>query len=170
MNYGRHHLYNMADSERVAPVRIVVISDTHLRTLSEMPTPILTALAKVDLIVHAGDFTERAVLEGLRTLGKVKAVSGNMDSSELKEMLPRKELFVVNGRTIGLTHGSGAPWGIVGRIRDMFEEVDIIIYGHSHQATNQLLRGSRLFNPGQARDSFGLLEIDDEIKAEIVTV
>ena len=117
----------MATNDRVTPVRIGVISDTHLRTLSEMPAPILTTLAKVDLIVHAGDFTERAVLEGLRTLGKVKAVSGNMDSSELKEMLPRKELFVVNGRTIGLTHGSGAPWGIAGRIRDMFPEVDIII-------------------------------------------
>jgi putative phosphoesterase len=160
----------MADSERVAPVRIGVISDTHLRTLSEMPTPILTALAKVDLIVHAGDFTEIAVLEGLMTLGKVKAVSGNMDSSELKEILPHKELFVVNGRTIGLTHGSGAPWGIAGRVRHMFPEVDIIIYGHSHQATNQLLRGSRFFNPGRARDSFGLLEIGDEIKAEIITV
>ncbi len=160
----------MATNDRVTPVRIGVISDTHIMTLSEMPAPILTALAKVDLIVHAGDFTERAVLEGLRTLGKVKAISGNMDSSELKEMLPRKELFVVNGRTIGLTHGSGAPWGIAGRIRDMFPEVDIIIYGHSHQATNQFLRGSRLFNPGRARDSFGLLEIGEEIKAEIVTL
>jgi len=160
----------MATNDRVTPVRIVVISDTHISTLSEMPAPILTALAKVDLIVHAGDFTERALLEGLRTLGKVKAVYGNMDSSELKEMLPRKELFVVNGRTIGLTHGSGAPWGIAGRIRDMFPEVDIIIYGPSHQATNQFLRGSRLFNPGRARDSFGLLEIGEEIKAEIVTI
>ncbi len=135
-----------------------------------MPPRILSTLAKVDIIVHAGDFTERAVLEGLKTLGKVKAVSGNMDSSELKEMLPCKELFVVNGRTIGLTHGSGAPWGIAGRIRDMFPDVDIIIFGHSHQETNQFLQGSRLFNPGRAMYSFGLLEIGDEIKAEIITV
>jgi predicted phosphodiesterase len=28
--------------------------------------------SRVDLIVHTGDFTERAVLEGLRTLGEVK--------------------------------------------------------------------------------------------------
>ncbi|MFC1938655.1 metallophosphoesterase family protein [Chloroflexota bacterium] len=160
----------MAASDRLIPVRIGVISDTHVRTFSELPVPILTVLAKVDIIVHAGDFTERAVLEGLRTLGEVKAVSGNMDSSELKEMLPRKELFVVNGRKIGLTHGSGAPWRIADRIRDCFQNVDIIIYGHSHQATNQFLRGSRLFNPGQARDSFGLMEIGDEVKAEIVTV
>ena len=160
----------MTASNRLISVRIGVISDTHARTLSELPAPILTALAKVDLIVHAGDFTERAVLEGLRTLGKVKAVSGNMDSSELKKLLPRRELFVVNHKTIGLTHGSGAPWGIADRIRDCFQEVDVIIYGHSHQATNRFLHGSRLFNPGRARDSFGLLEIGDEVKAEIVTV
>jgi putative phosphoesterase len=160
----------MVDSDRATPLRIGVISDTHVRTLSEIPTPILAALAKADLIVHAGDFTERAVLEGLRTLGKVKAVSGNMDASELKEMLPGKELFVVNGRRIGLTHGSGAPWGIANRIRDMFPEADVIIYGHSHKAGKQFIRGSLLFNPGRARDSFGLLEIGDETKAEIVTV
>ena len=160
----------MATSDRVIPVRIGVISDTHARTLGELPTPILTALAKVDLIVHAGDFTERAVLEGLRTLGKVKAVSGNMDSSGLNKLLPRRELFIVNGRKIGLTHGSGAPWGIAERIRGCFQEADIIIYGHSHQATNRFLHGSRLFNPGRARDSFGLLEIGDEVKAEIVTI
>ena len=160
----------MATNDRVTPVRIVVISDTHISTLSEMPAPILTALAKVDLIVHAGDFTERAVLEGLKTLGEVKAVSGNMDSSELKEMLPQKELFVVNRRKIGLTHGSGGPWGIADRIRDMFSEVDIIIYGHSHEAKHQSIRGSLLFNPGRARDSFGLLEIGDQVKAEIVTI
>jgi putative phosphoesterase len=160
----------MTTNNRVTPIRIGVISDTHARTISELPAPILTALTKVDLIVHAGDFTERAVLEGLRTLGKVKAVSGNMDSSELKEMLPQKEIFVVNRRKVGLTHGWGAPWGIANRIRDCFQEADIIIFGHSHQATNQFLRGSRLFNPGRARDSFGLLEIGDEIKAEIITV
>lgn len=160
----------MAVINRLSPMRIGVISDTHVRKLSELPTPILTALAKVDLIVHAGDFTETAVLEELRALAKVKAVSGNMDSSELKELLPNRELFVVNGRLIGLTHGSGAPWGIADRIRDCFQEVDIIIYGHSHESTNRPFRGSQLFNPGQARYSFGLLEIGVEMNAKIINI
>ena len=148
-------------------MRIGVIADTHIRTLSEIPSPILVALAEVDLIVHAGDFTERAVLEGLGTLGEVKAVHGNMDSGELKRMLPQKELFIVNGKKIGLTHGSGGPWGMADRMRRMFKDVDIIIFGHSHQPYNEFIGGSLLFNPGRARDSFGLLTIDDEIKAEI---
>jgi len=151
-------------------MKIGVISDTHAKTLSDVPGAILTALTEVDLIVHAGDFTERAVLEGLSTLGEVKAVRGNMDSSELKRMLPQKELFVVNGKKVGLTHGSGAPWGIAGRVRKMFSDVDVIIYGHSHEPNNQFIQGSLLFNPGRAKNSFGLLTIDNKIKAEVIKV
>lgn len=151
-------------------MRIGVISDTHVKTVNEIPERIRAALAEVDLIVHAGDFTEIAVLDGLRELGEVRVVRGNMDSGELKRMLPEKELFVVNDKKIGLTHGSGGPWGIANRIRQMFDDVDLIIFGHSHHSCNQYLRGSLLFNPGRARDSFGLLTIDDEIKAEIIRV
>ena len=160
----------MGKQKGEALVRIGVISDTHVKTLCEIPAPIHTALAGVDLIVHAGDFTERAVLEELRTLGTVKAVYGNMDSGELKGILPQKALFIVNGKKVGLTHGSGGPWGMTSRIRKMFTNADIIIYGHSHEAQNQFIRGSLLFNPGRARDSFGLLEISDDIKAEIIQV
>ena len=151
-------------------MRIGVISDTHVRACGEIPERIQVALTEVDLIVHAGDFTESSVLGGLRALGEVKAVCGNMDSSELKRMLPEKELFVVNGKKIGLTHGSGGPWGIASRVRQLFADVDLIIFGHSQELCHQYLEGILLFNPGQARDSFGLLTIDDEIKAEIIRV
>jgi len=151
-------------------LKIGVISDTHAKTFNEIKTPILKALAEVDLIVHAGDFTERDMLDGLRTLGEVKAVCGNMDSGELKEILPQKELFVVSGKKIGLIHGSGGPWGIASRVRELFSDVDIIIYGHSHQSHNQYVGGSLLFNPGQAKNSFGLLTIGDEMRAEIIRI
>ncbi|MFC1928339.1 metallophosphoesterase family protein [Chloroflexota bacterium] len=151
-------------------MRIGVISDTHVKTLDEISSPILKALAEVDIIVHAGDFTERAVLEGLRALGKVRAVCGNMDSSELKRILPQKEAFVVNEKRIGLIHGSGAPWGITDRAREQFSNVDVLIYGHSHEPCNRYIQGTLLFNPGQAKNSFGLLTIDDRIKAEIMRV
>ena len=151
-------------------MRIGVVSDTHITELSELAAPILAALTKVDLIIHAGDFTGKAVLDGLKSMGPLKAVCGNMDSGELRKILPQKELFLVGGKKIGLTHGSGAPWGIANRVRNMFDDVDIIIYGHSHKANNELVRGSLLFNPGCARNSFGLLTVDDEISAEIVRI
>jgi putative phosphoesterase len=151
-------------------MKIGVISDTHAGTLDDLPKPILTTLAGVDLIVHAGDFTERAVLEGLKTLGEVRAVRGNMDSAEIKALLPEQDLFTVHGKRVGLVHGSGGPWGIADRIREMFSDVDLIIYGHSHEAANRIIQKSLLFNPGRARDSFGLLTIDEEIKGEIVRI
>lgn len=149
---------------------ICVISDTHVATIDQIPATIRRALAGVDLIVHAGDFTQKAVLDGLRSIGEVKAVAGNMDSGELKRILPPKEIFVAGGKKIGLIHGSGGPRGIADRIRDMFSGVELIIYGHSHQPWNQCIRGTLMFNPGLARDSFGLIHIDREIKGEIIKV
>ncbi len=152
-------------------MRIGVISDTHVKVFSEIPSPILKALAMVDLIVHAGDFTGMNVLDGLRTLGDIKAVYGNMDSDDLKKILPQKEVFVVGDNKIGLVHGSGEPWGIAERVSKLFSsDVNIIIYGHSHQSYCQYVGNSLLFNPGQANNSFGLLTINDEIKAEIIMV
>ncbi len=151
-------------------MRVGVISDTHVWRLDDIPSPVLVALAGVDLIVHAGDFIEMAVLDGLRQLGEVKAVHGNMDSAVLKAMLPHSELFEVNGKTVGLMHGWGGPWGIASRVRARFGDVDIVIFGHSHEPYNEVVRGSLMFNPGRARESFGILTIDQEIKGEIIKI
>jgi uncharacterized protein len=149
-------------------MKLAIISDTHARTLDELPAPVLKALSHVDLIVHAGDFTEKAVLDRLMTLAPVKAVAGNMDSGELRRLLPPKEIFTIQEKRIGLIHGWGAPWGIAHRARDQFSDVDVIIYGHSHEAKDEIVRGARLFNPGRARDSYGLMEIGAEVRTEIV--
>lgn len=151
-------------------MRIGIIADTHVRTVDELPAKILKAIAEVDLIIHAGDFTDKAVLNGLKSIGEVIAVAGNMDSGELRKELPRKELFSLGGKKIGLVHGSGGPWGIAGRVRGLFDDADIIIYGHSHEICNRYVKGSLMFNPGQARDSFGILTLRNEVKTEIIRV
>jgi hypothetical protein len=151
-------------------MKLGIISDTHVRNFDDLPVTVRQALAGVDIIVHAGDFTHKDVLEGLRAIKPIQAVRGNMDSGELKKTLPEKEVFEVNGRKIGLIHGSGAPFGIAERVRKQFEGVDVIIFGHSHEPCNRYIRGVLLFNPGPARDSFGLLTIDDVIKGQILKV
>ncbi|MFC1906436.1 metallophosphoesterase family protein, partial [Chloroflexota bacterium] len=134
------------------------------------PDAIKKALADVDIIIHAGDFTQRTVLDGLRSIRQVKAVHGNMDSIELKRRLPERDVFEVSGKKIGLIHGSGAPWGIAERIMKQFSGVDIIIFGHSHETYNRYIQGVLLINPGQAKNTFGLLTIDNKITADILRV
>lgn len=151
-------------------MKLGVISDTHVRTFDEIPSRIILALGEVDLIVHAGDFTEKAVLDGLKALGEVKAVCGNMDYGEMRLILPPQDSFMVAGKRVGLIHGWGTAWGLAGRVRDKFEDADIIIYGHSHTPDKQYIRGTFMFNPGRARNSYGILTIGDDIKAEIVTI
>jgi putative phosphoesterase len=149
-------------------MRIGVLSDTHVKSLAEVPEQILTALAGVDLIVHTGDFVAKAVLDGLKQVGEVRAVRGNMDSEELKRALPEKDLLRIEGKRIGITHGWGAPYGIEDRVGGMFEDVDIIIFGHSHYSKNEVKKGVLFFNPGRAQDSFGILTVGEEVRGEII--
>jgi len=152
-------------------MRIAVLADTHVHMLEHLPGKIIDALSTVDLIIHAGDFTDVQVLKELKRIRAVKAVQGNMDLTELKTVLPVKEIIEVENKRIGITHGSGSPWGIEERVRKMFESdrIDIIVYGHSHRSQNKVINDILFFNPGKATDSFGILTIDGEAKGEIIS-
>jgi putative phosphoesterase len=152
-------------------VRIAVLADTHVSKLEHLPKKMINALPTVDLIIHAGDFTDAQLLKELREIREVKAVQGNMDSGELKAVLPTKEIVETKNKRIGITHGSGAPWGIEERVRKVFESdrIDIIVYGHSHRAQNTVINDILFFNPGKAADSFGIITLDGEAKREIVS-
>ncbi len=152
-------------------MKIAVLADTHVNTLAHLPKKIIDVLSRVDLIIHAGDFTDIQVLKELKHLREVNAVRGNMDSTELKTVLPVREIVEIGNKRIGITHGSGSPWGIEERVRKIFEsdQIDIIVYGHSHQSQNKVIDNILLFNPGKATDSFGILTIDGGVKGEIIS-
>ncbi|HXZ95331.1 MAG TPA: metallophosphoesterase family protein [Dehalococcoidia bacterium] len=152
-------------------MRIAVLADTHVNRLEQLPKKIIDALPTVDLIVHAGDFTDLQLLKELKRLREVKAVHGNMDSKELKTVLQVKEVIEIGNKRIGITHGSGGPWGIEERIRKMFEsdQIDIIVYGHSHRSENKVINDILFFNPGKATDSFGILTINGGAEGEIIS-
>jgi hypothetical protein len=111
-----------------------------------------------------------AVLDGLRQLGEVKAVRGNVDSMKLKGLLPEKEQFVVGDKKIGVVHGWGGREGIEHRIREVFQDVDVILYGHSHEPKIQKIGDILFFNPGPGRWSYGILTVGKDIKGEIVRI
>lgn len=151
-------------------MRIGILSDTHVSSFAELPDKILTTLAEVDMIIHAGDFTTKNVLDGLKQLREVSAVCGNMDSNEVKQSLPEKKVLTASGRRLGVTHGWGSPHGIEDRVSSLFSNVDIIVFGHSHQPVNEVIHGILFFNPGLARNSFGILTIGEQVKGEIIRV
>ena len=151
-------------------MRIGVLSDTHIHQAEEIPAEVVTAFSSVDLIVHAGDFVGSAVLDGLKQLGEVKAVHGNVDSMKLRSLLPEKQIITVGSKKIGITHGWGSPEGIEKRVKELLGDVDIVIYGHSHLAKIEQIGNVLFFNPGPGRQSYGILTIDEDVKGEIIRI
>lgn len=148
--------------------RIGVLSDSHVRSLASLPRKVIDTMSSADLIVHAGDFVALHVYEELKNLREVKAVRGNMDEGDLRALLPETEILIIEGKKVGVIHGFGAPWGIEERIRAKFDEVDVIIFGHSHISKNEVIGGVHFFNPGPAMHSCGIVEITGDVKGTIV--
>ncbi|MBN2027665.1 MAG: metallophosphoesterase family protein [Actinobacteria bacterium] len=155
-------------------VLLGIVSDTHLFH-SPLPERVLEVLQGADLILHAGDILEMAVLEKLETIAPVTAVAGNMDHGEVTEVLPGKRVLEIAGKRIGLIHGSGPPAQITDRLRGEFEDVDAIVFGHTHQAYNRSEGGVYFFNPGSPTDkmfapyrSLGFLEVSEGLRGRIV--
>ncbi len=160
-------------------MKILVLSDLHIPSAAgDLPDKVYAALKHADMLLLAGDTGESDMYERLKKLcPRIKAVKGNMDSETLKRKLPEKEIISVERFKIGLMHGYGPPEKLLDIAEKTFknEDVQIVIFGHSHQPLNTKVNGVIYFNPGSPTDtifapfnSFGILEINKEIKAEIV--
>lgn len=160
-------------------MKIGVVSDTHLpHAAKKIPSSVISVLKEMDLIVHAGDFSELSLLVELKELNSFKGVYGNMDPEEIRKELPEKEVLELEGFKIGIMHGFGPPQGLEERIRSEFQEkLDVIIYGHSHAAKNEVIDGTLFFNPGSPTDkhyaaynSFGILTLGESVEGKIVKI
>jgi len=156
-------------------MKIGVIADTHIpASAKEIPGKVYEYFKECDLIIHAGDVVDMAVIEELSALSEVKAVYGNMDSYEVKQRLPEKMILTAAGKKIGVVHGKGPSFNILRMVRKAFpQKPDVIIFGHSHIAYNEKTGGTLFFNPGSPTDrvfakycSFGIIEIEgDEMRS-----
>ncbi|PID57851.1 YfcE family phosphodiesterase [candidate division KSB3 bacterium] len=173
-------------------MKIGVISDTHLsapsgltssithwlrnsRTLDEIRNILATYFAGVERIIHAGDFVDETVVEMLQEFAPLEAVHGNADGPQIQKRFPSHKILELGGFRIGLTHGDGAPHGIMGRVRQHFDQVDAIVFGHTHQPLNMRHNGILYFNPGSPTDrlfapchSIGMLELTQSIRGELI--
>jgi len=158
-------------------MKIGVLSDTHLHRLTRDFRGILDQfLWDVDLIFHVGDFVSPEIVEFL-SRKNFHGVHGNMDPVEVKEVLPEKKVVQLGPYRFGLLHGYGPSRGLDERIRAEYQDVDVIVYGHSHRAANYVKEGILLFNPGTAtgfsysrNHSVGILEVGETIRGEIIPI
>ena len=151
-------------------VQIAVVSDTHLpRGSRVIPAACIERMRAADLILHAGDLMAPSVLEELRALGPpVAAVHGNMDGSDLRHVLPERQVVDAAGARIGLIHDAGPAHGRLRRMRMAFPDCDAVVFGHSHIPLHEEEDGFQIFNPGsptdrrrQPRHSMGTATVED---------
>jgi len=115
-------------------LRIIAISDTHIET-GVIPKYLADVIGDYDIIVHAGDFTSYECYKAFEATGKLKAVHGNVDDAPIKQMLPEKVTFEVEGMKIGIVHEGALSLNDTTALRYLAleMEVDILIFGHLHR-------------------------------------
>jgi putative phosphoesterase len=131
---------------------VAIISDTHMpRGARALPEAFVERIRTADLLLHAGDFMTLEVLRELEAIGPpLVGVHGNVDSAELRRLLPAERVVKVGEARIGMVHDAGPRTGRLGRMRARFgDRADAVVFGHSHLPLHERAPdGFQIFNPG----------------------
>ena len=156
--------------------RVIALSDTHLEN-DKLPPAVVALVSKADIILHAGDFVSASCHAALAKLGRLEAVHGNSDCTELKKLLPERKVIEVEGVRIGLVHMASHGSDLVGAemmAREM--DVQVLVFGHIHRPLIE--KGERLLIcpgsttlPRMSAPSVAELEISDgNVRGNIIPV
>jgi uncharacterized protein len=131
----------------VQTICIGVIADTH----SLFDPTIPRHFSGVDHIFHAGDIGNRLVIDQLKAIAPVTAVSGNVDGYE-ESGFPTEAIIKLNSVRVAIRHVvfEGGKLTKEGKAFLDRTRPDICIFGHTHQPKNEWLGDTLLFNPGSA--------------------
>ena len=161
---------------------IAVISDTHLpRGARRLPDACVERIARADLLLHAGDFSTLEVLRELEAIGpQLVGVHGNVDSADVRRLLPAERVVDAEGARIALLHDAGPRAGRLERMRRRFAgRADLVVFGHSHLPRHeQSPDGFQIFNPGSPTErrrapshTMGLIHLADGLpRCELVSL
>jgi putative phosphoesterase len=164
------------------PVKIIIVGDTHARDFKDLPNEMIEAIQEADQVIHVGDYISKNVLDGFIALkGRAfEGVCGNADPQAIRKIVPTKKIIEISGIQIGITHPviGGPPEKSKKRALAIFKDdnVNIIIYGHTHDSEITYLKDLLVINPGKGYiedNSFGpptsiaLLTIGKEVKVKI---
>lgn len=128
-------------------MRLGILADTH----GALRPGVLEVFARVDLILHAGDVGEPAILATLEALAPVTAVYGNVDGGALRARLPRVAAVSVDGFRFVVTHGDQFGSPRPDDLKEAFPDADVIVFGHTHRPLIHAFEDySMAVNPGSA--------------------
>ena len=128
----------------VAMHLIGVISDTH----GLVRPDVHTALAGVELILHAGDVGDDDVLDELALICPVRAVYGNTDAPGRPRLSESIDLSI-GGVSIHVSHGHEVGPPTPAKLLARYS-ADVIVYGHTHRPLVVRAGGRLVLNPGAA--------------------
>jgi uncharacterized protein len=123
------------------PYLVGLISDTHGLLRCE----VLDAMQGSDLMVHAGDIGDPAVLKALARIAPVRAIRGNNDRGAWAAGLPTTEVIEIGTHSIYVLHNLAEL-----DVDPAAAGVNIVISGHSHKPGSEKRGGVLYVNPGSA--------------------
>jgi uncharacterized protein len=136
-------------------VRLLLLADTHVpRRARDLPTPVWAEVERADLVVHAGDWVDLALLDALTDRSRgVLACWGNNDGPALRARLPEVGRADLDGLRLAVVHETGSASGRERRADDAHPDTDVLVFGHSHIPWDSTTpAGMRLLNPGSPTD------------------
>ena len=123
-------------------MRIGVVSDTH----DFLDPRILELFQGVDHILHAGDVGMQIIVFDLEQIAPTTAVIGNTDLGnplKLTEIVTLGELKFLVQHIVNPYEPDRKLKSRLARSRP-----DVVVFGHTHKAFNEVIGGVRFLNPG----------------------
>ena len=109
--------------------RIGLISDTH----SYLDETVFEHFKNCDEVWHAGDFGE-GIVEKLKEFKKIKAVYGNIDTTDIRTEFPEQLVFMCEDVKVMMRHIGGYPptYNPETKRELIIQKPQLFISGHSH--------------------------------------
>jgi putative phosphoesterase len=132
-------------SERI---QIGIFSDTH----GWLDQELIDDFKDCDEIWHAGDLGNISVVEPWMKSGKLKAVYGNIDGTDVRAYFPEYLFFDVQGFPVLMIHIAGKHPSYNQTTRNLIRELKprMLVCGHSHICRVVKEGGILYTNPGAA--------------------
>ena len=133
--------------------KIGLLSDTH----GWLNPKVFDFFKDCDEIWHVGDIGSADVANALSAFKPLRAVYGNIDGQDIRQMFPKVQIFSVEDVKVIMTHIGGYPNRYERGIKELLiqEKPDIFISGHSHilKVMNDHNLHLLHINPGAAGNS-----------------